>query len=109
MSKLLSIATAAILAASPANAYDWMIEAHVTVVEASYMPDRVTFAIDQAPSTSCPVNTFLIWEARGSDAATRAASSQGVLSTLLTALVGQRTVRLYGSNTGCSIQFIHIL
>jgi len=105
------LAAAAMLAsamAMPAQAYDWNVPtAHVTRLEATYMPNTIAFQIDQAAGSSCPAGTMLNYGAQGADQPTRIANAQAVYSALLTALAAGRSVTLYG-NVNCTVTFVHI-
>jgi hypothetical protein len=89
--------------ASSAQALE-TITAHVTALEASYLPSMVTFWLD-AGSHSCPVGTMLKWSKPDPD------NNKAVYSTLLTALTAGNSVRFYinDGDTQCVGQFIHLL
>jgi hypothetical protein len=92
-----------------AYAFDWNVgTAHVTRLEVSYMPNRISFQIDQAAGSQCPAGTFLIWNAQGADEAQQIANANAVYSTLLTAMMSGKPVTLYGNNSGCVVTFAHI-
>ena len=95
------------LASGAAQAFDWSVTAHVTMVEATYMPAQVTFLIDQAGG-SCAAGQTLSWTAAGSDSTLLSANASAVFSLLMTAKVSGQAVTLFGSNSGCSIQFVHL-
>ena len=99
---------ALLLPAAPALAYDWTVNAHVTLVEGSDLPASLPFTIDM-PAGSCAPGTFLTWTIRGSDAATRNINVQAVYAMLMTALKTGSTVRITGSNSGCAAAFIYLL
>ena len=103
-------AVAAFLAAAfapTANAFDWSVSGHVTMVEPTYMPTYVTFSIDTAAG-ACPAGSILIWSALGSDEPKQIANAQAILATITTALATGKTVSLYGTNAGCTVQFVHL-
>jgi len=91
-----------------AHASDWTIEANVQTLEPSYVPNLVVFAVN-ATGGSCAAGNWLSWGAVGPDYASRAQNVQAVMATLLTALATGKKVRLYGRNTDCSIEHIHLL
>jgi hypothetical protein len=92
--------------AAPAQAYDWNITTQPTVVEATYMPASVNFQVANAASGSCPAGTFLVWNAKGADAAAKAANAAAVMSMVMTAKATNRSLVLFGNNSGCTIDFI---
>jgi hypothetical protein len=102
------------LSSAPAMAYDWALsEVHVTVVEASYIPNAVTFQIDVAAGTSCPAGSWLIWQGQGSDAQSKQANVEGVYSLLLAAKLTHSTVNVFGNNGSAGgfcagVVFIHM-
>jgi hypothetical protein len=107
------IAITGIFLANPipaASAMDWQIQAHVTRVEPSSLPDQVYFMVDTTGGV-CPPGSWMVWNARGSDAASKSANSSGVLAVLLTALASGKRVELFGDNNAgnCPIEFVHIL
>jgi hypothetical protein len=108
--KILSFALAGIaaLGSSQAWAYDWGLEARVVVVEASYMPVQILFSID-VPGASCTAGTLLKWTAKGSTADEKIANTQAIFAMLLTAQTSGRKVRVYGNNSGCTVDYLHIL
>ena len=95
------------LAAPSAFAYDWSVTGHVTMIEPSYMPNQLIFMID-APGGSCAAGAMLSWNIRGSDQASQIANVNSVYSALVTALAAGRTVTIFGNNSNCSIDFIHL-
>lgn len=90
---------------SPAQAYDWWINGHVTQVEATYMPNSVDFTLD-VPAGNCAAGQMLTWNAVGSDVATKAANTQAVLSLLISARLSGHAIAIGGFNNGCTIQYI---
>lgn len=91
-----------------AQAYDWVIETTVSVVEPTYIPAQVTFQVNAAAG-SCAQGTWLTWNAKGSDEAAQIANVQGVLATLLSAKLSGKTIRIVGSNSGCTIDYIYFI
>ena len=91
-----------------ANASDWAVDAHVTRVEASYVPDKVTLQIDTNVG-SCPAGTWIQCVARGTDIQAKAANTQAVLAAAMTALAAGKRLTLVGNNAGCSLDFVHLI
>jgi hypothetical protein len=90
-----------------AFATDWNVGAvHPTVIESTYFPGRITFQIDQSPSSSCPAGAWLTWFAKGSDQPSQIANAQAALTVLMTAKASGKTVRLFGNNSDCSVDFM---
>ena len=101
-------AGAAALGAGQAQAFDWGgVTAHVVMVEATYMPTRVTFIVDQ-PAGTCAAGQVLGWTSTGSDSTQLTAQGSAVLSLLMTAQVSGRPITIFGYNSGCSVAFIHL-
>lgn len=88
-----------------ASAHDWEVEGHVVTLEGSNMPQFVPFSIDVAAG-NCPAGTFLQWNIKGTDIASRIANAQYVASILLTAKTTQKPVRIFGNNSGCTVDYI---
>lgn len=101
------VAAPAILTSTAAQALDFAVVVHVTSVEVTYMPGRITFLVDGAAG-SCSVGTWLQWVSSGSDSTLLAAQAQAVLSLLMTAKVSGQTVAIYGNNTGCTVTNLHL-
>lgn len=91
-----------------ASAFDWNVTTSVNVVEPSYMPDRVVFSVSSSVG-SCPVGSWLTWQSKGPTDAAKAANAQAVLSVLMTAMLAHRQVRIYGMNSGCKVEHMHLL
>jgi hypothetical protein len=94
------VTTSFLLCAQRAWALDG-IDARVTVLEATYMPNRITFTINVA-IPGCAVGTWLSWQ--NADPS----NNRIVYATLLTALTAKKLVRLYMKN-GCELGYIHLL
>ncbi|PSB00973.1 hypothetical protein [Merismopedia glauca] len=95
--------------ASPAFAYDWqVISAKVTVVEPTYMPTSISFQINQNAG-SCPAGTWLVWNGQGTTDIDKKDNSKAVLAALMTAVNSNKSINVFGFNSGCKIQFIHLL
>jgi hypothetical protein len=97
-----SVIPTLMLVASPAHASDWYVDTKVGVVEADYMPGWISFMITTAGG-SCAAGTFLSYYAQGGTASDKQANVAAVLASLLTAQATNRTVRIYGNNTGCVV------
>jgi hypothetical protein len=83
---------------APAARYDWSLSGvHVVAVEASYMPDHVTFLID-GNAGLCPAGSWLIWPGQGPDAASKQANVRAVYSLLMAAKLSSDTIDLFGNN-----------
>lgn len=92
--------------------YDWSIEAaKVQLVEASSMPNRITIVIKDAKNINGPFycsDKALVWYGKGSTDSDKKENVKAALATLLTAVSGNKTVRLYGYNNGCTVEFMHL-
>ncbi|GAB1624084.1 hypothetical protein AAOGI_41340 [Agarivorans albus] len=79
------------------------ITGNVTLVEASYMPQRITFIMD-AGSASCPAGSWFKWQKTPEN-------NQVVYSTLITSLVSGKKVNFYvaDGNTQCHGAYIHLI
>lgn len=91
-----------------AQAYDWMVETTVSGLEPTYVPTRISFTVNAAGG-SCTQGTWLTWNAQGTDEPAQIANIQAVYATLLSAKLSGKTIRIFGNNSGCTIQFIHII
>jgi len=101
-------ATSLALIAQPALAWDFSVHgAHVTLVQPPGDVAALEFQIDTAAGT-CAAGSFLTWTVAGSDEPTQIANTSALISLLLTALVGNRPVDVYGFNSGCTVNRIHI-
>ena len=106
--KLLAGCLLMTLHATAAGAFDWTTPAKVTVIEPSYMPGWISFQIGASVGT-CPSGTWLQWTAQGADQSSRIANVQAVYSTLLTAMMANRTLTFFGVNAGCKVEHIHLI
>ena len=95
--------------AQNALAYDWaMIGVHVTVVESTYMPNKVTLQID-SDAGNCKKGTWLTYNSTVTgDSATQQANVKATFALLLAAKINVATVNLFGVNSGCVVQFVHM-
>jgi hypothetical protein len=97
--------------ASPASAFDWFIPvAHVTSVQASYLPLSIAFTVDTG-TAACPNTTTVFWY-RGDIAASQGSDPKvNVLATfsmLMKARTSGLSIWMYGLNAGCTVQFIGV-
>jgi hypothetical protein len=92
----------------PAMALDWSTNAHVDVIEGSYLPTQLNFQIDVAAG-SCAAHSWLFWNSHGSNDTEKHINIQGVYSLLLTAHASGKQIWLAGNNTGCSVEYIWII
>jgi hypothetical protein len=105
---VLAMSGLASMISSSASATDWVFDARVTDIEASFVPNEVAFYTDGGAG-SCLSGSMMHWPAQGADQTAKTANIQGVLSIMTTALVAGKKVRLYGNNSGCVVSFIHLL
>jgi len=91
-----------------AQAFDWSIETTVSALEPSYVPNSIAFSVNAAGG-SCVQGTWLTWNAVGADQPTKIANIQAVYATLLSAKLSGKTIRVFGNNSGCTIDHIHII
>jgi len=94
--------------------FDWeVLGATVEVVEASYMPDLVTFQLDR-DAGACPKGTWINWTGAGNDAFTPScpqasqANVTAVFSMLMAAKLSRNPINLFGRDTGCVANYIHL-
>lgn len=92
----------------PALAFDWDVQTTVSVVEGSYVPSLVPFEIN-VPAGTCARGAWLYWTIQGTDEAKQIANAQAVFSLLLTAKMSNKTIEIYGYNSGCAVAFIHLV
>ena len=109
MKKLLAFLATSGLAvpASTQPAYDWQISnAHVTSIEATYMPTAVLFTVD-VNAGSCAAGSWLKWSGIEADQATAQANNKAIYALLLASKLSGATVRMFGSNSGCLVKFVY--
>lgn len=94
------------LVASPAEAYDWATEVYITAIEPTYMPKYINVMIDR-PVGSC--GSWLVWNGMGNNDGERWDNNRSMFAALLAAQMARTRVRIHGSNSGCRLEFIHIL
>lgn len=99
---------ATLFGATSAQAWEWSVEAYVTVVEGSYLPEQVPFQID-LPAGNCISGSWLSWVIRGTDSPARYINAQAVFSVLLTAKGSHRRVKIFGNNAECAVEYIHLI
>lgn len=88
-------------------AYTWQQQAKVTVVEATYMPNAVSFITDPLPIECANSGTWLIWPSRGNTESERIANTRSVYGALMAAQFSGNSISIYG--TGCNVEFLHLL
>ena len=88
-------------------AYDWDVVAHVTQIEASYVPTQVYFAIDQNAGT-CAAGPWLLFTGNAAGGSLTD-NVKAIYAGLLTALQSGNQVEVYGNNAGCTVTFVHFL
>lgn len=71
------------------------------------MPNDVSFKIDKAIG-SCAAGAWMRWVPQGLTEATKIANANAVYSTLMSAFIAAKNVRVYGVNDRCTIEFIHM-
>ena len=103
MFKRIALATAA-LALAPAA---WALEsaqAHVTIVESTYMPGSITFQVDIG-TPSCPAGAWLTWSNANVD------NVKSAFALLIAATNSGNRVGYFINNgdTTCAVQFLHAL
>lgn len=95
--------------ASAAQSYDWSISARVTSIEVTYMPGSIDFSVDR-PGGVCGAGALLSWlpAHHQSDPEQQNQNAMAILSILTTAKSSGQTVTLYGSNSGCEINYLYL-
>jgi len=103
------IVITSLLVVAPAFAYDWQASgAHVTVLEASYMPSSITFAVDASMDSSCPAGAWLTYRVQGPDTASQLENIKAVYAMLLGAKLSGQTLDIYGNDAGCLVTYVHL-
>jgi hypothetical protein len=79
------------------------VQAHVTIVESSYMPTQVFFQADVG-SVSCPAGKWLVWP-RSAD------SNKAIFALLLAAINSGNRIQylINDGDTNCQVQFLYEL
>ena len=100
---LVSVA-AAIAATGPAQALQY-ITGHVTQLEPSYMPNKITLQMD-AGNAACPAGKWLVW----TTGVNASPNTQDVYGTMLAALLSSKPVDfvINDNDASCNGQFFHI-
>jgi hypothetical protein len=85
----------------------WTLEvaqAHVAVVETTYMPSSITFQVDSG-TTSCPIGTWLRWINGNVD------NVKSAFALLLAAVNNGGRIQYFINNgdTTCQVQFLYAL
>ena len=88
-------------------AYDWSVESTVRLIQPTYMPNIVSFQIND-PGGSCSAGAWLSLSARGDTEGERIANANATYSALIAALMSGNKVKIYGANTGCVAEFVHV-
>lgn len=96
-----------IAAASPGYCSDWYVDTKIVIIEPTYMPTSLVFQAN-SPGGTCSAGTWLVYSAQGATVEDKRANIDAILAVLLTAQARNSTIRLYGNNTGCSIQNVNI-
>ncbi|SRR5216684_5718950 len=93
---LLFVSVLTLLLSTPAMASDWQaIGVHVTLLEATYMPQQVTFRVD-ANAGNCTAGAYwLIWNGHYADPP---ANAKAVYALLLAAQLSGKTINIWGNN-----------
>ncbi len=97
---MLSACLALIPAAAQAS--DWNVSAKLVMVEPTWVPGTITFAIDTAAG-SCAAGSLLQYLPHGANDSEKQANMQAVFATLLTAQARNASLALYGNNSGCVV------
>ncbi len=80
------------------------------MIEPTYMPAYIIFAIDSAGTGStCEAGGLLKWTPKGATADEKLANVQAIFTTLMTAQASGRKVRVYGNNGTCTVDYLHIM
>lgn len=76
------------------------VQAKVLTVEASYMPNTVSFRLD-AGTTTCPTGSWLFWQKTVD-------SNKAAYALLLTAMATGQTVTFYHPTGSCAGEYLHL-
>jgi hypothetical protein len=104
LASLLSAAAIVVTLSGPSYAIEY-ITGHITQLEATYMPSKISLQMDVGNS-ACPVGKWLIW----TTGAANTASQEAVYTTMLSALLSGNKVDFIINNNdiNCVGQFFHI-
>lgn len=94
-------------AATPSQAVDWGVPVKIASVEATYMPNVVSFTADRAVGTCAP-GQQLLYAPTGATAELKAHNANAVFSLLLSARLAGQTVVITGNNASCSVLFVNM-
>ena len=84
------------------------VNARVIFVEATYIPDSITFMIDR-PLGSCPAGSLLRYFSQGVDTTTKSANIAAVFSLLLTAKTSNQAVTINSYSSDCvKVRFVSL-
>ena len=102
------VTAAALFITGPAEAYDAMADAKITLIEITYMPQSIVFQADRTIG-SCAQGTMLRWTPQGATQEAKDQNAQAVLAAIMTAKVSGASMRLFVVNTGCRVEYIYLL
>lgn len=105
--KVFALLSLLLLSSVDAHAYDWSSNVHVTLVDASAMPNALQFITDSTLG-KCAAGTWITWQTLGTTTADKQENNKAVLSLLMTAVATGKSINLYGFNAGCTVQFVMI-
>ena len=91
-----------------AQASDWIVTGKVTMVEATSMPNAMLFTMDTAGG-NCGAGSLLSWNLNGADSATQTHNIEAAFAMLVTAKSTGQNIRIFGNNSGCSIDRMYIV
>lgn len=95
------------LVSTNALAYDWQVETTVRLVQPTYMPNVVSFQLNDSAG-ECNSGAWMSWNAKGSTEMEKHSNANAVYSTLMAALISGKKVSVYGNNSNCVVDFIHM-
>ena len=105
MLKRLPIATAIALTAPLSANADVFVSGHVTMLEASYLPNAVGFILD-AGYSGCPAGNYLQWRGPNND------GNPNVVPPgfdMLTAAVVNQALAGVAFSSGCTVHYLYLL
>lgn len=80
--------------------------AHVTIVEGTYSPSSIRFAVDTGAGR-CGPGTFLFFSPRGDNDTQKSASASAVMASLLTAMTTKTTISFGGDDASCTVSYVY--
>jgi len=110
MNKVLKLALGVcvlMLGSNAASAQDWTVDAKVTMVNTTQMPNVLFFALD-TNAGSCPARSYFSYDAHGDDAATKIHNMEANAALLMTAKSTGQTVRIAGNNLNCTAEIVYL-